>query len=417
MPIQPPSPRPEVPRSPAPSERRCANCGEPLAGPYCACCGQRDEPLRQPIQHILHEAFVEFFGVDGRLWNSLWLLLFRPGHLTKSYLDGHRVRHLRPLRLYLLASLLFFFLLSMIDPVGRLGFGREETPADTTLPAGQFRTILSERLNANAEHLARQVALMDSLTHAFHTDSLRTALAQRPDTQRATSSALKVLQANWHNKRRSMVRQRQRLEHEMRQTRWLLDQLATAPADSLLHPVDLERAAALRFGDPGHDAINAKLNLPDWLPQSEAVRQMRSARTGAEMRAALVAFARDVLRRLPSMMFLMLPLFALLLKLLYLRRGWYYSDHLVFALHTHAFAFLTFTLMVLLTWTGGETAWTSIANGLLLLGTPVYFFLAMRRVYEQGWIKTAAKAWLLGWTYLILLNVGLVLTLIVAAAI
>ncbi len=405
--------REEKPEEGAP----CANCGADLHGAYCATCGQRNEPLRQPVGRFLKAALIEFLGVDGRLWTSLWVLLFHPGQLTNAYLAGKRIRFIRPLRFYLIASLVFFFLLSVIDPVGQVNFGGEAASADTTVQVADYRTMLQARLDENADRLASQVSVVDSLERQFLVDSLAFATV---DSLTADSTADVLENAfddaldDRDDERRDLWRLRQRISQENRQLQWINSQIAVAPPDSLVRPPDLESAAALLFEDAPGNRIN--INLPAWWPQSAAVRQMQAARTDAEFNAAFAAFIRDTLRRLPTVMFIVLPVFAFLLKLLYLRRDWYYSEHLIFGLHTHAVAFITFTIMLLVSWASGGANWAGIFGFVLLLLIPVYFFVAQKQVYGQGWFKTAFKAWLLGWMYSLVLSIGLVLALVLAAS-
>ena len=91
------------------STTACANCGTPLSGKYCSACGQRHHD--HPVDHFWHftaEALEDFTHADSRLWQTLTALLFRPGFLTREFLEGHRVRYLPPVRLYLVVSLIFF---------------------------------------------------------------------------------------------------------------------------------------------------------------------------------------------------------------------------------------------------------------------------------------------------------------------
>lgn len=92
----------------------CANCGAPLAGRYCSACGQRhhDAPAHH-FGHFVGEAFEDLTHADSRLWQTLIALLFRPGFLTREFLDGRRVRYLPPVRLYLVLSVLFFLIAAM----------------------------------------------------------------------------------------------------------------------------------------------------------------------------------------------------------------------------------------------------------------------------------------------------------------
>jgi Protein of unknown function (DUF3667) len=102
---------PAAPQPSAPGTILCANCGAPLGGKYCSECGQRhhDVPLHH-FGHFLGEAFEDLTHADSRLWQTLLALLFRPGFLTREFLEGHRARYLPPVRLYLVVSVIFFLI-------------------------------------------------------------------------------------------------------------------------------------------------------------------------------------------------------------------------------------------------------------------------------------------------------------------
>jgi hypothetical protein len=94
----------------------CLNCGAELTGRWCAQCGQRAVALRPTLHDLLHEAFHELAHFDGKILHTAKLLLFKPGALTREFLDGRRVRSVTPIRLYLLCSVLFFGVLSLTPP-------------------------------------------------------------------------------------------------------------------------------------------------------------------------------------------------------------------------------------------------------------------------------------------------------------
>jgi hypothetical protein len=87
---------------------RCDNCGAAVSGHYCAACGQRLEAPVQSLWHFTREATEDVTHADSRLWRTLGALLFRPGYLTREFLDGRRARYLPPVRLYLVISVVFF---------------------------------------------------------------------------------------------------------------------------------------------------------------------------------------------------------------------------------------------------------------------------------------------------------------------
>src|SRR5206468_6276658 len=87
----------------------CENCGAQLQGHWCAKCGQPAIDYRRSFRHVIADLLNEFLNWDSKVFATIGLLLVRPWRLTNQFLAGHRVRYVHPLRLYLLASILFFF--------------------------------------------------------------------------------------------------------------------------------------------------------------------------------------------------------------------------------------------------------------------------------------------------------------------
>src|SRR6266853_198645 len=87
----------------------CENCGAPLTGHYCAQCGQAAIDYRRSFRHVIVDVLDSFLNWDSKFFATLGLLIVKPWQLTNEFLAGKRVRYLHPLRLYLLASILFFF--------------------------------------------------------------------------------------------------------------------------------------------------------------------------------------------------------------------------------------------------------------------------------------------------------------------
>src|SRR5881394_4374372 len=92
-----------------PALTHCENCGAQLQGHWCAQCGQPAIDYRRSFRHVLTDLLNEFLNWDSKFFATIGLLLARPWKLTNEFLAGHRVRYVHPLRLYLLASILFFF--------------------------------------------------------------------------------------------------------------------------------------------------------------------------------------------------------------------------------------------------------------------------------------------------------------------
>src|SRR5213595_1157006 len=96
-------------KDPEKSLTRCENCGAELQGHWCAHCGQPAIDYRRSFRHVIADLLDEFLNWDSKFFATIALLIFKPWRLTNEFLAGKRVRYANPLRLYLLASILFFF--------------------------------------------------------------------------------------------------------------------------------------------------------------------------------------------------------------------------------------------------------------------------------------------------------------------
>jgi hypothetical protein len=107
---------------------------------------------------------------------------------------------------------------------------------------------------------------------------------------------------------------------------------------------------------------------------------------------------------LPRAIFLTVPLLALALKPLYLRSRRYYVEHVLFVLHDHAFVFAALGLLSIVSGVL-STIWAARALSdplgyIVICCIPVYYYLAMRRVYGQGPWLTLGKLAVLSLAYL-----------------
>src|ERR1044071_7839356 len=96
-------------KDPGPPITHCENCGAELQGHWCAQCGQQAIEYRRSFRHVVADLLNEFLNWDSKFFTSIALLIVKPWRLTNEFLAGKRVRYVNPLRLYLLASILFFF--------------------------------------------------------------------------------------------------------------------------------------------------------------------------------------------------------------------------------------------------------------------------------------------------------------------
>jgi hypothetical protein len=279
----------------------CPNCGDPTPGRFCRNCGQRRSELRISLRRMLVEVLDDQFSLNSALPRTVKSLFRRPGELTREYMAGRIVRYIPPFRLYLVCSVVFFLVLSLVPDLD-----------------------------------SAQSVLQVNVTQA--------------DSTGAAAPAAAPADTNWAD------------DISFRSRNAALDSLATQ-----------------RLRELGR------------LPPQEAFRRVSAA----------------FLSHAPQMMFILLPVFAFLLKILYFRRKRFYVEHFIFALHIHSFTYVVLTAMVLL------PPWT---RPILNLWVMVYVFLAMRRVYGQGIFRTGIKYVTLGITYLTLLSVASVVTIILSIA-
>ena len=124
---------------------------------------------------------------------------------------------------------------------------------------------------------------------------------------------------------------------------------------------------------------------------------------------SIAQYIQRLMRNFSYSLFLFMPLFALLLKIVYIRRHQFYTEHLIFAIHFHTFAFVVSFLFLWLDYYQDKFLFSM----LLILGIPLYLLIAMKVVYGQGWIKTMVKATVTFWSYVFLTLFGFVfLTLV-----
>jgi hypothetical protein len=114
-------------------------------------------------------------------------------------------------------------------------------------------------------------------------------------------------------------------------------------------------------------------------------------------------FTYQAIRNLPLMMFFFLPIFALILLMLFYKKR-YYIEHIIHGLHLHAFAYFIYGLAILLIslFSGGE-GWIIFLS---FIWVSFYTLFSIKRLYQNSWGKSLLKFFILGFFYFILLSFG-----------
>lgn len=103
-------------------EHNCLNCGAFVQGRFCQNCGQENIEPKETFLGMVQHFFEDITHYDGKFFSTLRTLLFRPGFLSKEYVNGRRMRYLHPVRMYVFTStvfFIFFFSLGFNKNVGR----------------------------------------------------------------------------------------------------------------------------------------------------------------------------------------------------------------------------------------------------------------------------------------------------------
>jgi hypothetical protein len=358
---------------------RCLNCGTPLEGPFCYYCGQPDKNFMRFFPVLLREfLFLEdFLELDSRFMRTMKPLLFKPGKLTRDYLDGKRFRYTPPIRLYIFSSMAFFILAAMLA-------GNAITIDGSDLSDTGIGTALSTDA-ADAEEL----------------EKAREALNQ-VDPELAEKVDLAI--------RESATATESRPADEPG-----VDKKSHGFIVNLANEIEDDDDTINISGEPWDKETNPVIIplMPDFVNSWVNDEIEESPQKGKEIEANPNLILDKIFDVLPVTMFVLLPLAALLFKFWYLFARKYYIEHLILALHNHSFLFVIFLLSMLSNSLAGwlepgeegpvttSVFWINMA---ILTWIPVYFLLSLKRVYQQSWTMTVAKYCVISLSYLILLS-------------
>ena len=311
----------------------CENCGAALTGPYCAACGQPGVDYRRSFGSLLADAADAFFNLDARFFQSFGLLLFKPWRLTNEFMEGKRARHVHPLRVYLIASVIFFLVINFLS-------------RDTHMRTGPSAAHTNFSIE-NTSPTPLPILPVSPLPGQSSGGSTLPAPSVTP------SPEPKVIFED-------------------------LDKENDVPVFGKW----IERRAKAKIGPTGD-------------------------------RGDL--FIKALIQNLAPMVLCCIPLFALVLKILYVFKRRFYIEHLIFALHTHAFVFLSTVIIIGLGFLLAlkSTALTAVTCTFLGFAVVIQLLVAIRRVYRQNWFATLFKFGLGSLIYVVLLSIAFAVTALV----
>jgi hypothetical protein len=327
----------------------CHNCTLPTIGPFCAVCGQERDTHRRSVYGLIRDLIEDIVSFDSRILRTTMALLLEPGEIPKAFREGRTVRYMPALRLYFFVSLAFFLILSTAG-IAIVQFEVTAKPVTLTRDAGgnyfmpnpaydkddPDSKLFKPLIPVPKERAERPGGLYDFTTteHFFsRIGAYRSKLTpmQRAQIMEDNSFRVEVVPIANPNDR-AKIEKAKKLGGAIKKNIYSgIDRLAADPA-----------------------ALNGPLTV--WIPR---------------------------------VLFLLLPLYAFLLAVLYWRqrKKYYFVDHLIFSFSVHTFLFVLLIVDVGL----AQIMSDGLVVSLTLIALSVYILVAMKRFYEQGWIWTTVK--------------------------
>lgn len=336
-------------------EKDCLNCGHTVEEKFCPNCGQENIVVKEDALHMVAHAIADYFHFEHKFFGTLKPLLLKPGQLTKSYVEGKRVSFIHPIRLYIFVSIVFFIAIFS----GQKSEKEEiEKPIATTALSAKEKDSLA---NIQMKSLKKALAyvpvnskLKDSIMNEAKQDILKDSTKNSIQFGMGKRKNANKWGGNWTTNDSTVMQYEQK-------------QLAL-PKDK-------------RDGFVKHYFIKRSITLNQYPNPTEK-------------------FKEDLLHNIPKMMFLLLPMFALILKLVYISKKRFYYEHIIYSFHLHSAIFLSVLATMLLKWLFGFVVniddWLTF---LCIIYVFWYIYRSLRTFYGSTRWVTLLKMFFLGFCY------------------
>lgn len=321
-------------------ENDCLNCGATLQGKFCHVCGQENLELKENFGHMMNHAISDYFHFDHQFFHTLKPLLFKPGFLTNQYLAGKRAQYLHPVKMYIFISIVYFLLFF-------------KTGHDVV------------KLNETTNNPAKTEKSLDSAKKAIAANAYIPASAKK--------QIIKDLDKSKIDEKKDKVIDNQN-EVEKGPNKWFRPTTKDTSFSQYL-------ANQQKLPKDKQDNILEKI----WNHKVYSY-------TGKYGSQAREMFVEDIQHNTPKMMFLLLPLFALILRVAFWKNRRYYVEYLIYSFHFHCFLFLFLGILILIAWPF-PVAWgvADALNFIAFLYVTWYVYKSLRIVYQRSWFRTITK--------------------------
>lgn len=347
----------------------CLNCGHPLdlTDRYCAYCGQMNTTKRLTLKDFLSEFVLSVFTYDSRFWHTLKDLLFKPGTITRYYVDGKRFHYANPFRFFLSASIFYFILLGAFSFIendsrnsGNLDFFGDKDP---TLEEAQIDEFFQDSL----------LTTIDGIPPVVN-KSITAALAEAKENAK---------KSNREKKLRDSIKETRGFAYDYK-AESSLDTLSGIEAFFTKFQLFQEfyKATDIRNTETALDSLKyskSKTNI--WIyNKTEVIDRIEKNP---------LKFFDYMASKTPFFLFFFSPIFALFFWLIYSKKKANYMEHLVFIFHIFSWIFVVM-LFCLLPDKLLPTKNLLVGITLFLIG-PFYFYKALRNFYKQSRVITLIK--------------------------
>ncbi len=369
---------------------KCLNCEHPLdkSDRYCPSCSQLNSTKKLHFKDLFQEFFAGLIAYDSRLMLTLRVILFKPGKISKEYIEGKRMQYANPFRFYLSVSILFFLLYALLTKIDSYNVTPDNEQNNKNPKARQITSSKDGNLQVFENNSPVKI----------YWENNENAVPNLIDS--ITEEALKEAQINDTLKKVSKNEEIQRtlsLFGNDSIPLYTQQQLDSIPAKNNMF-TKFEIYWSYYKENPEKKPIDALKELQHPLTAKNIWSYKKVVDLDYFIKNPDFAF-NFFISKLPFVIFFFIPFFAFFIKLLYIRKNRFtYMEHLVFAFHVQSLFFVLLTITILFDYIFNTDLFTSIA----LLLFALYLYKAMRRFYEQGRFKTIVKFMILNTLFSIL---------------
>ncbi|HLK28998.1 MAG TPA: DUF3667 domain-containing protein [Puia sp.] len=409
-------------------EKICLNCKANLIGRYCHVCGQENLEPKETVWHLVNHFFQDVTHFDGKFFSTVKYLLTKPGFLSLEYMNGRRASYLNPIRMYVFTSAIFFLILF-------------STPGTENFM----------KLNENPEQAKEKAeGVKDWQRQITKTQSqIKTARDQKEDTTELVDE-LKALNEKITAAKKiygdTTTRKFDNKDVALMMLRFNMDSLRKGMPDSITNKLsgalekhdsqkrnkgdvdDMFGVSEKKYPTPVfYDSVQNSLpsNQRDgWMKRvfTKKIIEIRNE-INRDKNSYFEHFKEKFFHSFPKILFISLPFFALILKLVYIRRKqYYYTSHGIFTIHLYCAIFILLLAALLINQLQDLAPWKWLTVILTIINVGVwlymfiYLYKAMRKFYGQKRFKTFVKYVIVNLLALII-NVFLMLLFILISAI